>query len=97
MRRKLIFHLYYYEDENLFVDDDGHVIHDLFNIITPHNLFMFKQDFGYNLFPVVGKRNVLCEIIPMPDEVGGPKEIDIGDDYERIGRYETAKLSGCFI
>ena len=100
MDERLIFYLYYYRDENLFIDDDGHVVYDLFTMITPQNLFMFRHDEGYNTFPMVGNSNILCEIIPIPDEVCGWQElfdIDVGDDYERIERYELAKLHGCFI
>lgn len=96
---KLIFYLYYYEDENLFTDNGGHVIYDIFNIITPQDLFLFQYDNGYNIFPMVWNPNTLCEIIPIPDEVCGLQDIpdiDIGDDYERIERYEKARMSGCF-
>lgn len=97
---KLIFYMYYYEDVNLFTDDDGHVIYDIFTIITPQDLFLFRHDNGFNVFPMRGHDDVLCEIIPVPDEVCGLQEfpeLDLGDDYERIDRYEKARLSGHFV
>ena len=94
---KMMFYLYYYEDDNLFTDDDGHVIYDIFSVITPQDLFLFRHDNGFNVFPMRDHNDVLCEIIPVPDEVCGLQDllpIDLGDDYERIDRYEKAKLSG---
>jgi len=97
---KLILYLYYYEDENLFTDDDGHVIYDIFTIITPQDLFLFRHDNGFNIFPMKEHNDVLCEIIPVPGEVCSMQEvpeIDLGDDYERIERYEKARMSRCFV
>ena len=94
---KLIFYIFYYENENLFTDDDGHVIYDLFTVITPQELFLFRHDNGFNVFPMKGHDDVICEIIPVPDEVCGLQEtpeIDLGDDYERIERYHQAVLAG---
>lgn len=91
---KLVFYLYYYEEENFFTDEDGWIIYDLFNIITPLNLYLFQTDNGYNVFPMVGHDDVICEIISVPDECCGlpdyPEPMDVGDDYETLDRY--AKL-----
>ncbi len=92
---KLVFYIYYYENENIFTDDDGHVIFDLFSIITPQDIFLFKYDNSVNLFPMKGHDDILCEIIPVLDEED-VLSFDTGDDYERINRYEKAKLSCCY-
>jgi len=87
MQGKMVLHIYYHDRENIFTDDDGHVIYDLFDIITPQDLFLFRFDPGFNCFPVVGDPDVLCEIIIEPGEdCGSP---DLGDDEERIGRMLT--------
>ena len=93
---KFIFYLYYHEDENLFTDDLGQVIYNIFSIITPQDLYLFHHDNGFNIFPLLGHDDAICEIISVPDEVCGLKdipEIDFGDDFERIKRYANAKLS----
>ena len=91
---KLVFYLYYYEEENFFTDENGWIIYDLFNIITPLDLYLFQTDNGYNVFPMVGHDDVFCEIISVPDECCGlqefPHPVDMGDDYETLDRY--AKL-----
>lgn len=84
MGNQLIFHLYYHERENVFTDSEGQVVHDLFTMITPQDLFLFRYDPGMNCFPLVGDPDFLCEILTEPGEdCGSP---DLGDDDERIGR-----------
>lgn len=93
-------YLYYYEQQNVFTDIDGIVIYNIFEIITPNDLFLFRHDSGFNYFPFVGDKEWLVEIITVPDEVCGWQEtldfIDFGDDLERVNRYEIAKTEGCF-
>lgn len=94
---KSYFYINYYQDENIFTDECGNIMYDIFTVITPQNLFMFRHDYGNNCFPMVGNPDILCEIILVPDEVCGLHEIydlDPGDDYERIMRYEEAKWNG---
>lgn len=97
MSGKLVFYLYYYEDENLFTDDDGHVVYDIFDLITPQDLFLFRHDNGFNVFTLRTDQDILVEIVPIPDEVCGLQEIppiNLGDDYERIERYMMARAHG---
>lgn len=92
-------YLYYYEDENIFVDDDGHIVYDIFKYITPQNLYLFKKDQAVNLFPMLRSPRNYCEIVPIPVEARTmleSKDFDIGDDYERIERYEREKHSGYY-
>ena len=94
---KLIFYIFYYENENLFTDDDGHVIYDLFTVITPQDLFLFRHDNGFNTFPMKDHDDVICEIISVPDECCGlsdyPEPMEVGDDYETLDRYAKARLN----
>lgn len=96
---KPVIYLFYYEDENFFTDEYGEIIYNMFDMITPQDLFMFKYDRGYNLFPHKKDRTILYEIITIPEEICGEQElyIDVGDDYERMERYEKARMSWCSI
>ena len=99
MNNKLVFYLYYYEDENLFTDDGGHVVYDIYNLITPQDLYMFRNDEKYTCFALKGYRDAICEIIIIPKEYFKYPEvpdIDFGEDYERLQRYEKAKTMGIF-
>jgi hypothetical protein len=87
---KLVFHLYYYEDENIFIDDGGFIVYDLFSIVTPQDLFLFRKDHRFNCFPMVGIPEVMCKILTVLKSYD-IYDLDIGDDYERNERYEKAK------
>lgn len=93
---KLIFYLYYYESENFFIDEDGWIIYNLFDIIAPLDLYLFRIDKTYNVFPMVGHDDVICEIISVPDECCGlqdyPKPTNMGDNYKTLDRYVKARL-----
>jgi hypothetical protein len=94
-----IFYMYYIEEDNIFADQDYYIIYNPFLYITPNDLFLFRYDNAHNLFPMVDNPNILCQIVPIPDELiffYEGNDIDIGDDYERIGRYERAGRSKCF-
>ena len=69
-----IYHLYYYEHENMFADPDGHVVYDLFSLITPQDLFLFRTDHGNNYFPLVNNPAYMCEITILPGEDCGAVE-----------------------
>ena len=94
---KSVFYLYYYERDNMFTDEDGNIIYDLFTLITPQDLFLFRYDHSHYIFPMVGRNDINCEILLIEDAVRNALySVDIGDDYERIERFERAKY-GCFI
>ena len=104
---RLVLYIYYHKDENIFVDEDGHVIYDIFTVITPIDLFLFRRDPGFSCFHMVGKSDILCEIITIPDDVRGldmdtyhrfcaESDLYFGEDHERNHRFEEAKSSGCF-
>jgi len=89
--------LCYYEDENIFTDGEGHIIYNMFELITPNDLFLFRHDRGNNCFRLVYDPRFMCEIISIPDEVCGHQtkpHILLGDDYERIDRFERANNNG---
>lgn len=62
-------HLYYWEDKNIFLDECGEVVYDLFTVITPQDLFLFHTDSSqFNNFPMIGQDEVTCQIIFVPSE-----------------------------
>lgn len=92
-------HLLYYEDGNFFVDSAGEIVYNLFNIITPRDLFMFKNDSSglYDKFPYVKDRNVLVCLIYIPaGDIGWllhmPK-IKAAEAYANFEEYERSRMS----
>lgn len=41
--------LFYDADRNVFIDEDGFIIWSIFEIISPNDLFLFKQNREYML------------------------------------------------
>jgi len=41
--------LWYYPEDNLFIDDNGFPVFDIFRMITPNDLFLFRHDKEYTL------------------------------------------------
>lgn len=82
---------FYNPVKNLFVDTDGFVVYNLFQLVSPNQLLMFKKN----------KVNVRIQhkgdIIMLYYSGNGivldhnDETIDIGDDMERIERYEKGK------
>lgn len=35
--------LYYFKNDNVFMDGEGELIFELFEVITPNDLYLFKQ------------------------------------------------------
>lgn len=49
-----VIYLYYYGEDNYFVDSDGHVVYDIFSLIRPSDLLLFRHDNAINQFPLRG-------------------------------------------
>lgn len=61
-------YLYYYEDENIFVDEYGEIVWDIFYLITPSDMLLFKSDWDkYDIFPVINMDNITCRIVVIPN------------------------------
>ena len=88
--------LYYMKEDNIFMDGEGSIVFNLFEIVRPNDIFMFKHY----------KENMLVQHATIPEglvELFYPEEDDycydvnlmhdesivhmVGDDYERISRY----------
>ena len=64
-------HLFYWEDANIFIDECGEVVYDLFTVITPQDLYLFHKDsHSFNNFSMIGQDEVRCQIIFVPSEAG---------------------------
>lgn len=86
-------YLYYYEDENLFVDQEGEAVFDLFRTITPSDLFLFRHILDdYENFPMVDHPEITVHIITVPKEpICGRlhiPELDLKQSYEQYEIYE---------
>lgn len=58
--------LYYDEDKNVMTDDDGFIVHDIYKIITPNQLYLFKAKKQSML--VTGKNGLVVELIYSYDD-----------------------------
>lgn len=59
--------LYYYPIDNVFVDGGGFQVFDIFTMITPNDLFLFKYHKHYMIFPHATIPGVAVEMI-WPDD-----------------------------
>ena len=57
----LIF-VYWDEDQNVFYDQSDEYV-NIFELITPHDLYLFRHDHGCCMFPCRLDNNLLCEIV----------------------------------
>jgi hypothetical protein len=57
--------LYFFYDprDNIFCDQFGFIVLNIFEMITPNDLLLFKEDHGYCIFPHRHSNNILCEIL----------------------------------
>jgi hypothetical protein len=58
-----IYYIYYSKSENMFYDPCGILIENIFEIITPNDLFLFRKNPRKNKFPMRDEPYILCEII----------------------------------
>lgn len=58
-----ILYFSYDSEENMFYDQCGIRVTNIFEVITPNNLFLFRQDPGYCIFPHRDDNRILCEIL----------------------------------
>lgn len=62
-----VFQIYYYVDENIFTDEDGFIIYNIWNYITANDLFLFRAHKEYMLVPHAHIKGVGCELM-YPEE-----------------------------
>lgn len=57
-----IIYIYYNKKDNIFYNIYDSPIYNIFDYITPHDILLFKNDPGYNLFPYRYNDDILVEI-----------------------------------
>ena len=60
--------LFFDANINRFIDEDGCVVHDIFRIITPDDLFLFKQEEKCMVVDHAEFKEVLVELFYLEDE-----------------------------
>lgn len=63
-----VLQIFYFEEENFFTDEDGQVIENIFEFITPNDLYLFRGDPGNCIFPRRDISGELCEIVTLDEE-----------------------------
>jgi len=90
--------MYYFAKLNAFRDGEGEFIYNIFEFITPFQLQMFRQERVDIFVPHRTIPNFFVELLYFDEEAQEAYEfIDVGDDLERIERYEKNKFYGCFV
>jgi len=82
--------LYYLKEDNVFIDGEGEIVFEIFEIITPNDLYLFKRHKTYMIVNHRTEPQIFVELYWPEDEE------ERYFDEERIERYERAKSSGCF-
>jgi len=61
-------YLFYYRDANVFMDFNGQIIYDIFRIMSPNDLYMFRSNPTNNTFWHRSDDDILCRIITVRDD-----------------------------
>lgn len=64
---KEILYLYYDSSENTFYDECGQRIDNIFELIRPKDLYLFRNDPGNTLFPYIHEKGIWCEIVDLEE------------------------------
>lgn len=60
--------IYHDPDKNIFLDSDcGYIIPNIFEMITPNDLYLYRNDPGLNIFPHRDIPDLLCEVVEWED------------------------------
>lgn len=62
--------LFYVKEWNVFMDEGGFIVWNIFEIITPNDLFLFKKYKEYMIIPHCTEPGVLVELFWPDDEDG---------------------------
>jgi len=57
-----VLQFFYDSEENIFYDQCGIRVVNIFEALTPNDIFLFKQDPGYNIFHHRGNPRIICEV-----------------------------------
>ena len=59
--------IYWDSNDNSFWSLTGDPIENIFELVTPSDLYMFRRDPGYSIFTHRSNQRILCEIITDDD------------------------------
>ena len=74
---KKIVYIIYSPGLNMFYDLRGKRLSNVFELITPNDLYLYKNDPGITLFPHRSKPNTLCELVTAEILEDYPVELNI--------------------
>ncbi len=61
--------LYYTRDDNVFIDEDGNIVWNIFELITPNDLYLLRRHQEYMVVRHRTLPGVVCELhCPSEDE-----------------------------
>ncbi len=66
---------------NMFYDIAGRRITNVFELITPNDLYLYRHDPGNSIFPHISEPHTMCEIITDEEWKDYPIDSDWLDDY----------------
>lgn len=75
--------LFYDRDNNVFIDEDGYIVWNMYEMITPNDMFLFKKKREYMVVNHKTLPGVVCELYyPEEDEYYFDK--DPRNDYSTL-------------
>lgn len=91
-------YLFYYEDENIFVDEYNEIVWDIFYLITPGDMLLFKSNWDkYDTFPIIGMEGITCRITVIPNgPICGttiPQIMTEAESYKNYEKHERLTYS----
>lgn len=60
--KKERFALFYLKEDNVFIDGEGEIIFEIFEVITPNDLYLFKKHKKYMVFNHHTQLDILVEL-----------------------------------
>lgn len=69
------FGIYYDADNNWFIDEDGYVIYDIYDLITPNDVFLFKERLRYMIVSYKHNKKIGVEINFPDGEYNFPENV----------------------
>lgn len=63
-----VYKVFHDKIENIFLDECGKELINIFELITPNDLYLYTEDPGYTIFPHRDDPGLLCEILDLEGE-----------------------------
>jgi len=59
----MILYFWWDEENNMFYDECGQLVSNIFEMVTPNDLFLFMNDPGHCIFPHRDSKDISCEFV----------------------------------